>query len=299
MNTRTPFPKSLWFALGIIILASGFYALNSYIYEEKQAFASKEYRDAEYVIDGMRVTLDGSVGDDGLSTSFFGNELVSDLDGDGRDDVTFLVTRSGTGSGTFFYVVSALNTERGYVGSSAFLLGDRIAPQSTDKGKGSVVIVNYADRAEGEPFTVRPSMGKSVWLILDSQSMQFGTVEQNFEGEADPARMSLGMKEWTWVSTLYNDEREITPKGSKPFRLTFGNDGKFSASTDCNAVGGSYATDGDTISFSQIFSTKMYCEGSQESDFVTTLSNVSGYHFTSKGELILDLKFDSGSVIFK
>jgi heat shock protein HslJ len=107
------------------------------------------------------------------------------------------------------------------------------------------------------------------------------------------------MKEWTWVSTLYNDEREIVPTGSKPFTVVFEKDGMFSASTDCNAVGGSYATDGDRISFSQIFSTKMYCEGSQESDFVTMLSNASGYHFTSKGELVLDLKFDSGSVVFK
>jgi heat shock protein HslJ len=296
MNTRTPFPKSLWFALGIIVLVSGFYAFNSYIYEEKQAVATEDYREAQYVIDGLPVRIGTST--DGV-ISYFGNELFSDLDGDGREDVTFLITSNPGGSGTFYYVVSALNTERGYVGSSAFLLGDRIAPQTTEKGKGNIIVVNYADRAQGEPFTTKPSVGKSVWLILDTQSMQFGTVEQNFEGEADPARMSLGMKEWTWVSTLYNDEREIVPTGSKPFTVVFEKDGMFSASTDCNAVGGSYATDGDRISFSQIFSTKMYCEGSQESDFVTMLSNASGYHFTSKGELVLDLKFDSGSVIFK
>jgi hypothetical protein len=45
--------------------------------------------------------------------------------------------------------------------------------------------------------------------------------------------------------------------------------------------------------------TKMYCEGSQESVFTGLLENTHSYHFTSKGELIFNLKFDSGSVIFR
>ena len=43
----------------------------------------------------------------------------------------------------------------------------------------------------------------------------------------------------------------------------------------------------------------MYCEGSQESDFQKLLQNTGSYHFTSKGELIFDLKFDSGTVTFR
>jgi len=45
-------------------------------------------------------------------------------------------------------------------------------------------VVNYAVRAPGEPMTARPSVGKSVWLKLDPQTMQFGEVVQNFEGES-------------------------------------------------------------------------------------------------------------------
>ena len=45
--------------------------------------------------------------------------------------------------------------------------------------------------------------------------------------------------------------------------------------------------------------TKMYCEGSQESDFASLLESAQGYHFTSQGELILDLKFGSGSATFR
>lgn len=47
-----------------------------------------------------------------------------------------------------------------------------------------------------------------------------------------------------------------------------------------------------------MISTKMFCEGSQETVFAELITNSSGYHFSNKGELILDLKFDSGSVIF-
>jgi translocator protein len=139
-----------------------------------------DYKNAEYRVDDVSVKLDGMPATDGLVTRFFGNELVSDLNGDGRDDVTFLITRSGAGSGTFFYAVSALNTGRGYVGSSAFFLGDRIAPQSTNKsvgGTAGVIIVNYADRAPTEPFATKPSVGMSVSLILDPVTLKLSEVK--------------------------------------------------------------------------------------------------------------------------
>ncbi len=81
----------------------------------------------------------------------------------------------------------------GNCGTEAFFLGDRIAPQTTeiDEGKTvkgtnrqNVIVVNYAVRLPNEPFTVKPSVGKSVWLKLDPVTMQFGEVAQNFEGES-------------------------------------------------------------------------------------------------------------------
>jgi len=53
------------------------------------------------------------------------------------------------GSGVFYYAVVALNTVNGYVGSDAVFLGDCIAPQTIEIGKGNVIIVNYAERANG------------------------------------------------------------------------------------------------------------------------------------------------------
>jgi len=295
----------------LALLVLGFFALNNYIYNEKQAVTGNTHKDAEYVIDGKRIKFVDGVSEieaapgstSKIITRYFGNEVIKDLNDDGRDDIVFLLTQEGGGSGTFFYVVAALNTENGYVGSEALLLGDRIAPQTTELSQNpnhkNVIVVNYADRKPGEPMTASPSVGKSIWLKLDPAAMQFGEVEQNFEGEADPSRMSLDMKTWAWIRATYNDGREIIPKQSGKFTITFSNSGTFSATTDCNSMSGSYTVTEDAISFGPIAQTKMYCEGSQESEFASFLQNTEGHHFTSRGELIFDLKFDSGTALFR
>jgi heat shock protein HslJ len=111
--------------------------------------------------------------------------------------------------------------------------------------------------------------------------------------------MSLSMKTWVWVRTVYNNGKMVTPHKTGAFTVTFGKDGKFSATTDCNRVGGSYTAKDDKISFGEMMSTLMYCEGSEEAVFTKLLGEVQTYHFTSKGELVLGLKFDSGSIIFR
>ncbi len=289
--------KSLIIGSVVIVLAVlGFFVLNSYVYNEKQVPTVTDYKNAEYLIDGKLTTL-------GNETRHFGNELFTDLNSDGRDDVVFLVTHEPGGSGTFFYVVAALNTENGYVGSDGYLLGDRIAPQTTEVSRNpdheNVIVVNYAERGPAEPMTTQPSFGKSAYLKLDTQSMQWGIVELDFPGEADSGRMTLGMKTWVWQRALYNDGREIVPTRPDAFTITFASDGAFSVTTDCNNAGGTYKVNDNLITFSDIFSTLMYCEGSQETEFMNLLRDIQTFHFTSKGELVLDLKYDSGTVVFR
>lgn len=258
------------------------------------------YKDATYTIDNVPVKLtNGASESPNQVIGYFGNELHKDLNDDGREDVVFLLTQETGGSGTFFYVVAALNTENGYIGSHAYFLGDRIAPQTTESGTGKQIVVNYAERAPGEPMTTPPSVAKSLRLILDVESRQFGEVVADFEGEADPGRMTLGMKEWVWQKAEYNDERTITPIKSDKFTLTFLDNGTVEIGTDCNNAGGDYVKDGNLISFVNLRTTLMYCEGSQETEFLQLLENTSAFHFTSRGELIFDLKFDSGTVMFR
>ncbi len=297
----------LYGTLAVLVLVGTFFVFNTYLYKEKQAYAGVDHKNAEYVVDGARVRLTDGISEvsaapgsaSTITTRYFGNELWKDLSGDGRDDVVFLLTQEGGGSGVFFYVVAALATDAGYVGSEGLLLGDRIAPQTTESGTGKIVLVNYADRAPGDPFTVSPSIGKSIWLLLDPETMQFGEVARDFEGEADPSVMTLSMTTWRWVEVLMSDGKKIQPKKFGTFTLTFSPDGTFSATTDCNSMSGSYTATKDALSFGPIASTKMYCEGSQEADFAKFLEQAAKYHLTSKGEFIIDLKLDSGSVVFK
>jgi hypothetical protein len=167
----------------------------------EQIVAAQDHKNATYIIEGRPITLVNGLSEiaaapdsaSKITTRYFGNEVRHDLNDDGREDVAFLLTQESGGSGIFYYVVAALNTPTGYLGSQAVFLGDRIAPQTThmDEGKttrGSdrknVIVVNYAVRAADEPLTASPSIGKSLWLKLDPITMQLGEVVQNFEGES-------------------------------------------------------------------------------------------------------------------
>jgi hypothetical protein len=180
----------------IAVLIVVFFALNSYIYKEKRIIPIADYKNIEYTIDGEKIKLVDGVAErevvpgsaSKVVTRYFGNDFLTDLNGDGREDIVFLLTQETGGSGTMFYVVSALNTEQRYVGGDGYLLGDRVAPQniglSPNPRHKSVVVINYAVRNDGEPMTTQPSVGKSTYLKLDTTSMQWGIVEPDFEGES-------------------------------------------------------------------------------------------------------------------
>lgn len=171
--------RTLLGVISIIIAGIGIWVLLGQ--DEAVTPQAADYKNATYMIEGEKITL-------GEKLRYFGNELVTDLNDDGRDDVVFLVTHEPGGSGTFFYVVAALNTENGYLGSDGYFLGDRIAPQTTELSQNprhkNVVVVNYADRASGEPMATRPSIGKSAYLKLSPENMQWGIVVPDFEGES-------------------------------------------------------------------------------------------------------------------
>lgn len=136
------------------------------------------YKNTTYTIEGQPVTLinghaeaaaaPGSASK--IVTDYFGNEAVGDLNGDGVPDVAFILTQSGGGSGTFYFAVAALKTATGYQGTNGILLGDRIAPQTTEIAGGQLV-VNYADRTVDEPMSTRPSVGVSRYLKVTGTTL--------------------------------------------------------------------------------------------------------------------------------
>lgn len=243
-----------------------------------------KFMDIAYRLDNGLIKMNGN------NIKYFGNEIRKDLNNDGKDDIVFLFTKNDGGSGTFFYVTSAVSTEDGYIGTNSILLGDRVSPQSTDF-VNNTLFVNYSDRGDNEPMTAKPSIGKSKAIDI---------VNNNLSERKLGLNISLTSKKWTWIKTQYNNDTVLTPNKPGRFTITFDGNGNFTTTTDCNSGFGSYKLeDGNRITFGQMGSTEMYCEGSQEYEFAKFLSNVSGYMFNSNNELILNLKFDSGDAIFK
>ncbi len=75
-------------------------------------------------------------------TDYFGNEVETDLNNDGKLDKIFLLTQQQSDE-IFTYVVAALNTDNGYTRSQAVHIDEGIAPQTTELRSGNTIIVNY------------------------------------------------------------------------------------------------------------------------------------------------------------
>lgn len=255
---------------------------------------SPGYKNTAYEVDGKQVKLVNGISEVEASpgsstkiiTHYFGNEAYGDLNGDSKEDVAFLLTQTSGGSGTFYYAVAALRTASGYSGTNAVLLGDRIAPQSTLIENGKIV-VNYTDRKPGEAFTTQPSLGVTKYLIIKDEKLVETSQPSQIKDRA-----------WIWVRTQMNDGSVTSPKKQDAFTITFGDDGKVTGTTDCNRFFGSYTIEDNKLSFGPIASTKMFCRESQKDIFLKQLGEVQSF-LVIDNQLVLEIKFDSGQLLFK
>jgi len=185
----------LYISLFILIFL-GFFLINQKLNLNKKGdeIILNDYKNTKYIIDGNEIQLKDGYAESTIPqstskiiTRYFGNEFITDLNNDGLDDVVFILTQETGGSGTFYYAIGAINTEKGYVGSDGYYLGDRIAPQSIENSPNprhkNVVVINYAERKNGEPMTTQPSEMKSVYLKI-GQDKIWGIVIPDFEGES-------------------------------------------------------------------------------------------------------------------
>lgn len=256
--------------------------------------AEEDLLDRMYIIDGQAVTLAGGVSEveaapgsaAKITTRYFGSPAFGDLNGDGLDDATLILTQTSGGSGTFHFAAAAINTGSGLAGTNAVLLGDRIAPQSTAIEDG-LAVVNYAGRNPGEDYSVQPSLALTKCLALKDGTLVETILPSQFTG-----------RPWRWVQTLLSDGTRIEPRKPEAFTITFSEDGRVSGTTDCNGFAGAYTLQENQISFGPLASTKMYCEGSQETDFTSRLAEVQSLLFQD-GRLVFELKLDSGQIILE
>lgn len=88
---------------------------------------------------------------------------------------------------------------------------------------------------------------------------------------------------WTlaqWTDHTLPDKAQAT--------LNFSTDNRLSGKAFCNNYGGGFALVGYNITFTQMFSTKMFCEGlsKYETDYLKDLEKVTGIR-TENGKLML------------
>lgn len=136
----------------------------------QEEFVGQNSENLSYIIEGQAIKLQNGLasaqdGAGGSITTKIFSITPGDINGDGLEDSAVMITQDRGGSGTFFYAAVAINNGKGFVGSNAVLLGDRIAPQNLEI-KNGLLIANYAERKAGESFTVPPSVGVSKYMEL-------------------------------------------------------------------------------------------------------------------------------------
>lgn len=271
------------------------------------SLALMDIKNLTYAVDGEKFSLINGVANNDIvpgsatknTLNIFGEPVYGDLNGDGKaNDAAIILVNNPGGSGTFFYTVLAINDNGNYKTTNTILLGDRISPQTVEIDDG-LALYNYADRKANESMAAQPSVGKSLWVKYNVGNERIEVVTKDVSVTKAISNVSLTTKKWEWVKTQMNNDVLITPKKSGLFTLSFSRNGDINIGTDCNSMGGKYKTDGSNITFSQMMSTMMYCSDSQEQDFSKAINNVKSYMFTSSNELILEMKMDSGTMLFK
>lgn len=164
--------KNTNIAIAIVLVGLGFY-----FFEIKPPLgvtkipAAFNPLNGTYVINKESVTLENGKAETSVTpgsatitkTTVFGEPVLGDLNGDGKTDAALMLVQNPGGSGTFYYVVAALNMGNAVAGTNAVFLGDRIAPQTLEIRNGQI-IANYVVRKPTEPMTAQPSIGVSKYL---------------------------------------------------------------------------------------------------------------------------------------
>lgn len=112
---------------------------------------------------------------------------------------------------------------------------------------------------------------------------------------SEPSSPSLVGVTWQWVHFADGEQEMEIP--SPTYTITFDEDGRFWARTDCNNLLGSYTVDGDAITLMPGPSTLAMCPPeSLGDDFARYLGQVVIHSFTDLGDLLLELPADSGTL---
>jgi hypothetical protein len=140
---------------------------------------------ASYTIEGQEIRLQegrsvrdiAPVSATKVRNSVFGEVVYGDLDGDGDEDAALILVHDPGGSGTFYYLVAALNLHDQYRGTNGVFLGDRIKPRKLVIRDG-LVVFTFIDRLPYEPLNADPSVEKRIWASVEKGNLIAKPIEE-------------------------------------------------------------------------------------------------------------------------
>lgn len=257
--------KVIYMILALVVLIIGFFTLNAFIYQEKQAEAPV---DLELFSGTVTAVNNDQIAFDGPSLVTFSTE-----EGELR---TIAIPSFG---------LNMCAAQANLADVFSLEAGDMIEVRGTVESDGNIV----------------PCANEWHYLRVTSEVSSTPTTPKLSEGSTPPGEPALVKGHtWVWERTEMNDGTVTTPRQAGRYSVMFGNDGRLTGRTSCNGFGGEYQLGSDgVVSFGPFMSTLMYCEGSQENEFVKMVTESDRYLLTSDGKLVLNIKYDSGSVIFR
>ena len=105
-------------------------------------------------------------------------------------------------------------------------------------------------------------------------------------------------KMWQWLRLEMSDGSVTTVPNPSAYTIMFNSDGTMNGQADCNSFSGSYTVDGASLSIQVGPVTLAACpEGSLSDQFLARLGEVATY-VMDNGALVLNLKLDSGNMVF-
>jgi heat shock protein HslJ len=102
----------------------------------------------------------------------------------------------------------------------------------------------------------------------------------------------------TWSLVSYGDSANQTPAAPDVETSIEFKDGLVNGNVGCNGFGGNYEVEGDKITFSEVVSTLMFCEGPVGDQETSTLNVLAeSATFVLDGDTLTLTSADGGSVI--
>ena len=160
-----------------------------------------------------------------------------------------------------------------------------------------IVAANNASSDDAYPDIANPDVIEpGLVLCLPADGMTAQPSQPEAEAGASP---ELVGPSWLWQQTLMNNGDLFVPDDSGSYLIQFQPDGTAFIQADCNQVRAGYTVDGNLLTIEPGPSTLVACpEGSLGDQFVRNLSAANSFFFDDAGDLLIDLKFDSGTMRF-